>query len=70
VTISFSIQTKLQHRQVGGFKAFICGQMIGYTRHKHFMQMLEIEKEIKELNLEININKSIEKQQKSTKSKI
>ncbi len=49
------------------FKAFIRGQMMGYTRNKsnkHFTQMLELEREIKELEPEININNSIEKQQK------
>ncbi len=49
------------------FKAFIRGQMMGYTRNKsnkHFTQMLELEREIKEHEVEININNSIEKQQK------
>ncbi len=40
---------------------------MGYTRYKsnkHFIQMLVLENEIKELELEININNSIEKKQK------
>ena len=48
------------------FKAYIGGQMMGYTRNrsnKQYMQMIELERDIKELELEININNNRETQQ-------
>uniref|UniRef100_A0A671X7A5 Reverse transcriptase domain-containing protein n=1 Tax=Sparus aurata TaxID=8175 RepID=A0A671X7A5_SPAAU len=49
------------------FKAFIRGQMMGYTKNKsnkQFLQMLELENDIKELELEIYTNDSSEAQRK------
>ena len=49
------------------FKAFIRGQMMGYTRNKsnkNYLEILELERDIKELELEITGDDSREKQQK------
>lgn len=48
------------------FKAFIRGQMMGYTRNKsnkQYLEILELERDIKELEVEVTENFSREKQQ-------